>query len=436
MSSSESSLAFLNELLPKLRARGFDSAEVVLDIESMTEMQVDAGEVSLLRDTKNAELTLRGIAGGRYAAVALNQLDDKSVNEGLAKLEEAAKSAPVDEARVFASKSGSSPAVFENGPKEPSLDAMFAKVDGFVSTVGKRFPEVKLEQSGLRFERERRLRANTNGLQNDETESRYSFGSMFSARRGDKISSFNYSGANAADLERDLIQFGTFERLLESSVRETEHVPLKGKFVGPLVITPDCLFEVIGSWLSHLSDDRLISGTSRLREKLGQAVTSAGFTLRVDPTNTAFAKREYTTGEGFVSEPSTIVENGVLKSFMLSNYGARKTGLERSKNSGLNRVIDAGNTPLKDLIGGVKQGILLGRFSGGVPAANGDFSGVAKNSYKIENGVVTTPVSEVMIAGNLFSMMSAITGISKERVSDGTTLVPWMVVDGITITGT
>jgi PmbA protein len=104
-------------------------------------------------------------------------------------------------------------------------------------------------------------------------------------------------------------------------------------------------------------------------------------------------------------------------------------------NSGGNRVIDAGNTSYDEMISATKQGLLLGRFSGGNPAANGDFSGVAKNSFLIENGVVTRPVSEVMISGNAFEMMRSISAISKERVNDGGTLTPWVKVEGLTIAG-
>ena len=100
-----------------------------------------------------------------------------------------------------------------------------------------------------------------------------------------------------------------------------------------------------------------------------------------------------------------LIEAGVLKNFSLSRYGASKTGLKRSANSGSTMVFGNGDTPLEELIAGVEKGILLGRFSGGEPGPAGDLSGVAKNSFLIENGKVTKPLSEVMIAGNLGDML-------------------------------
>ena len=87
------------------------------------------------------------------------------------------------------------------------------------------------------------------------------------------------------------------------------------------------------------------------------------------------------------------------------------------------------------MIKNVKKGILLGRFSGGSPAANGDFSGVAKNSYLIENGEITKPLSETMIAGNIVKMFNDIISVSKEKVDYGNAIVPWMHSTGITISG-
>ena len=121
--------------------------------------------------------------------------------------------------------------------------------------------------------------------------------------------------------------------------------------------------------------------------------------------------------------------------FNLSLYGANKTGKPRAPNSGGCWVIDAGDQGLADLIASVERGILLNRFSGGKPSANGDFSGVAKNSYLIEGGRIARPVSETMLAGNLAGLLRAVSGVSKERVDFGASVYPWVKAGGVTISG-
>ena len=85
--------------------------------------------------------------------------------------------------------------------------------------------------------------------------------------------------------------------------------------------------------------------------------------------------------------------------------------------------MEPGDTPVADMIRGIR-GLIVGGFSGGEPGANGEFSGVAKNSFYVENGEVKGAVMETMISGNLTDVFSNVTAVSKELVSDGTSAFP------------
>ena len=114
-------------------------------------------------------------------------------------------------------------------------------------------------------------------------------------------------------------------------------------------------------------------------------------------------------------------------------YGSRKTGLQRVSNSGGSLIIDTGDIPLEDMIQTVNEGVLLSRFSGGSPSDNGDFSGVAKNSFYIENGEVQYPISETMVSGNIVDMFQKVKHISNEEVNFGDEIFPWIQFGGITV---
>lgn len=128
-------------------------------------------------------------------------------------------------------------------------------------------------------------------------------------------------------------------------------------------------------------------------------------------------------------------ENGVLKAFMLPLYVANKTGFAPAKNTSSAVVIEGGDTPYSDMIKHIKKGLIVGRFSGGEPGTNGDFSGVAKNSFLIEDGMIRGAVSETMINGNLAELLNSITDISKETVCDGTSVLPYIAFDHVVISG-
>jgi len=64
-----------------------------------------------------------------------------------------------------------------------------------------------------------------------------------------------------------------------------------------------------------------------------------------------------------------------------------------------------------------------------------DFSGVAKNSYYIENGKIRYPLSETMLSGNIAEMLRNIKGVSKERINFGDAIFPWIQFRGLVISG-
>ena len=98
-------------------------------------------------------------------------------------------------------------------------------------------------------------------------------------------------------------------------------------------------------------------------------------------------------------------------------------------------IMNGGNTSLSDMIKNVKKGLIMNRFSAGSPGVNGDVTGVAKNSFLIEDGKIVGAVSETMFSGNLTEMLLNVRAISEERINDGSSILPWVDFGGVTISG-
>ena len=77
----------------------------------------------------------------------------------------------------------------------------------------------------------------------------------------------------------------------------------------------------------------------------------------------------------------------------------------------------------------------MGGFSGGMPGPNGEFSGVAKNSFSIENGRIVGAVAETMVSGNLAELFANVSAVSRETVCDGASIFPWAACGGVTVSG-
>lgn len=87
------------------------------------------------------------------------------------------------------------------------------------------------------------------------------------------------------------------------------------------------------------------------------------------------------------------------------------------------------------MIRDIERGLVIARVSAGSPSASGDFSGVAKNCFLIENGEIKEALSETMINGNLAEFLMNIKALSREVVKDGSSVLPWVAIEGVGIAG-
>ena len=204
-------------------------------------------------------------------------------------------------------------------------------------------------------------------------------------------------------------------------------------FLAPYAVAGwDVLWKAVENFAS---DSPLIDGTGLWRDKLGQPVADRRISLSLAPLDRRIVCGQRWTGEGYPAENAEILRSGVLTGFCLSQYAANKTGNRRAGNTSASLIVPPGDTALADIITGIDRGVYLMRFSGGHPGASGEFSGVAKNGFLIENGRLTTPLTETMISGNLAKMLRNLRAVSREVLEDGTLSVPYMAFDGVTISG-
>ncbi len=417
-----------------LRRHGADNFQCLLTKKKQVELNLHGTEMSLLRSTQNETLTLMAIKSAQKGEISVNQLDSQSLDEAMASLMELCKASAQDEAYDISPFQAKQHIAL--GQHEPDLDRMYALLKQYADVVPSRFPKVRLAETIFAHTVTESRLTNSNGVDLSSRRGVYQLTSLFSAKDGGKTSSFNYSQVSLADLEQELLHCGSFALLLGQAAEQLEARAMPGKFVGDIVITPDCLEGLLSFYVAtFLSDRPLIAGTSLFKDKLGQKVAGEQLTLSCKPRSPQIADGYAITSDGFVAEDVTLIERGVLQSFMLSLYGANKTRRERARNAGGCFVVDAGDVTFAELVAGVERGLLLARYSGGYPSANGDFSGVAKNSYYIENGKILYPVNETMVAGNLAEMFANIKGISAERVNFGGALLPYLAAAGVTISG-
>ena len=421
-------------LWEELRGYGADKAQCRVSNAQKQELNVENNRITLMRTTFDDAVTLTAIRNQKRGVLSVGSRETDALREACRTVMELSDACPEDDAYDIAAREEGADS-FSDGPEQGDRALLLYRLEELLASLERDYPSVRIVDGTVEFTARETLLANSNGVLLHARDGRYSFGFSFAAQSEGRVASLNGAGCVSRDLSAPLLETGGFRALVEQNIRELDAAPLGDKFTGALVITPHCLPDFLGFYVgAFLSDGALISGTSLFRDKLGQRVAGENIHIYADPAAPGLCGNPITQ-DGFRARREDFIQNGVLSSFALSLYGARKTGGVRAGNTGETVMLPPGEIDYEALVGGVECGILLGRFSGGYPSDNGDFSGVAKNSFLIENGRVTRPIAETMVAGNLAEMFRQVRGASKETLSFGAGAYPWLCADGLVVSG-
>lgn len=422
-------------ILKEAQSLGASYAQCTVSEDETKEFNVDGGQFSLMRTLFDRGVSITVLKDQRKGSVHLNRFDEEAVKAAVQECLNACESAEPDPCWAFSDTACDRS--FTSGEPVCDTETLFFRTKELLENISERHPRILVEQMITKHMAGRSIYMNTSQVIYRTNYGAYSFSVMYSAHEGEKSSSFYSSDVTLEKLDRPVIECALVERELTDVEKQIDTFPLGDKYVGTVVLAPAALLEIVlFTVLSNfVSDASLIEGTSIWKDKLKAEVADPRFTLSVVPHASHVVIGEDYTNEGFLSENYDIIRDGKLLSFALSQYGANKTGFTRAGSTGWNLQIPAGTASLEDIIRKIDKGILVMRFSGGQPAPSGEFSGVAKNSFRIENGKITDALSETMISGCVPDMLMRIKEISKDVLEDGSFSIPYIAFDGVTVSG-
>jgi len=229
----------------------------------------------------------------------------------------------------------------------------------------------------------------------------------------------------------------TLRRLGARKVK-TAHVPV---VFDPLVATSilDHIFEGVNG-------DSVYRGASFLAGKLGEKIAADRVTVVDDGTLPGGFGTSPFDGEGIPTRRTVVIENGVLKSYLLNTYTAKKLGLTTTGNAarGLagtpgigpgNYFLQPGAKSPQEIISEIKEGLYVTEFLGhGVNLVTGDYSRGASGLW-ISGGELAYPVEEITVAGNLKEIFLNLAEIGNDLEFRGSMACPTIRVEGLTVGG-
>lgn len=417
-----------------LKENGVNKASYKVTETDKHEFNMAGGEFTLLRTTFESDANVCVFLGEKSGTASGNDFTDEGLKNTVMSAISSAESAEPDKDKDIAPNEGCDN--MKAGALEPDENAFFARIRELQDTITKEYPTLKIGELIGTYSRRHNVYINTNGTEFETTIGDYEVFLSAAASDGERTTGSTYMSVLTDNLDKPIIEYDAMRDRLNITRDMLNVVPVEGKFTGSVILSPYVALYFADALVgNYCSDVTLIDNTSLWKDKLGQKVADERITLTMDETDPEIVDKDFFTSEGFRYKPLTIIENGVLKNFNINLYTANKTGRIPSHNCGMAYVMKNGEVSYKDMIKNVKKGILLGWLSGGEPSANGEFSGVAKSSFLIEDGKISGAVGEVMISGNLETMFNNVSAISKETITDGMTKFPYVTVEGITITG-
>jgi PmbA protein len=206
---------------------------------------------------------------------------------------------------------------------------------------------------------------------------------------------------------------------------------------------------VAGSLVSHLASAAngasVARKTSFLRDKMGQKLFADGVRIVDDPFRKRGLRSHPFDGEGVAGKKLSLIEDGVLRSWLLDCATARELslvttghaqrGVSSTPSPGPSNLhMEAGSVSPETLIADIKDGFYVTDLIGmGVNMITGDYSRGA-SGFWIENGQRTYPVSEVTIAGHLLDIFRSLTPANDLEFRYATN-APTLRIEGLTVAG-
>lgn len=205
----------------------------------------------------------------------------------------------------------------------------------------------------------------------------------------------------------------------------------------PVMLRADVANSLFGHFIAAISGGNLYRDSSFLMNALGEQVFSSHLNICERPHIQKGLASSSFDSEGVATQDRDIIQNGVLQSYLLTSYSARKLGLTTTGHAGgiHNWQVSANGGDFDAMLKQLGTGLLVTELMGqGVNVVNGDYSRGAAGFW-VENGRIAYPVAEVTIAGNLKDLFKSVVATGNDfdlrgSIRTGSILLEEMQVSG------
>jgi PmbA protein len=435
-----------SRLVAAARRAGASEADAVAVRSVSVSVQVRDGAVEESQRSEGDDVGLRVLIGRKQASVATNDVKGDGVDALAERAVAMARAAPEDEFAGLADPAllaKTFPDLDLLDPDMPGVDVLERRAQAAEAAALAVAGVTKSDGASASAGIGGMVLVTSGGFRGATLGSRHSIAMSAIAGEGTAMEGdYDFSSTlHAADLDR-AEDIG--RKAGERAVKRLNPRKVATRKV-PIVFDPRISNSLVGHVASAANGQAITRKTSFLREKLGERILAPGIDIVDDPLRRRGQRSHSFDAEGVVTRKLHLVENGVLKSWLLDCASARELGLKTTGHAqrGVSSVPAPGPTNLylapgskspQALIAEIEDGFYVTDLIGmGVNLVTGDYSRGAAGFW-IENGELTYPVSEVTIAGHLAEMFAGLTPANDLSFRYGTN-APTLRAEGLTVAG-
>lgn len=437
----------LSALIDYAKQAGADASEASLAARESISAEVRMGELEGMEREEGRSVALRAFIGKRQAAASSTDLSTSGLKALAERVVAMAKAAPEDkfcgllDERFLAS--GGEPDLEQSDTARPSPEQLLdlAKRCEAASLV---IPGVANSGGGgASFENASFVHVTSTGFRGAESATSYSLGTQPVAEKDDEMER-DYEWRTKRFFA-DLPSPEEIGRIAGERTARRLGARKVASQKAPVIFENRLAGRIIGPVFSAISGASIARGVSFLKDKLGERVFAEGFRIHEDPFVKRGSGSRWFDGEGGAVKPMTLIEDGILTTWLLNSSAARQLGLEPNGHGtaghggppGIgtaNLFVKPGEESLEQMMKNAGKGLFItDMFSPSLNMNTADWSvGVA--GYWFENGEIAHPVSEITVAGNLLDIFSRLR-CGADIDNRGSLEIASLIVDDLAIGG-
>jgi PmbA protein len=439
-------ISLAERLIEAARAAGADAADAVAMRSVSQSVDVRDGAVEESQRSEGDDMGLRVLVGRKQAVVSTNDISGDGVKALAERAVAMARVAPEDKYAGLADAALLAKSI-------PELDLFDRELPDVATleTLARRAEEAGRAVSGVSKSGGASASAGiggmvlltSHGFSGAYLGSRHSISMQAIAGEGTSMETdYDFSSAlHAADLDAPE-KIG--KSAGEKAVAKLNPRKVTTKKV-PVVFDSHIAGSIVGHLVSAINGAAIARKTSFLKDMMGERIFAAGINIIDDPLRRRGLRSRPFDAEGVAGRRMALVDDGVLKTWLLDSATARELSLvttghaQRSASStpspgATNLHLEPGPRSPDELIGDIEEGFYVTDLIGmGANMVTGDYSRGA-SGFWIEKGQRTYPVSEVTIAGNLRDIFRSVTPANDLHFRYGTN-APTLRIEGLTIAG-